>query len=70
MFNSFIFDQSVLKVVLILIDGKSMSGIEFFYQFVMYVDRNNVYVMGIGVGEEVNLFFMEFDNMIYGINEY
>lgn len=36
----------------------------------MYVDRNNVYVMVIGVGEEVNLFFMEFDNMIYGINEY
>lgn len=70
MSNSSILDQSVPKVALILTDGKSTSGIELLHQSAMYADRNNVYVMAIGVGEEVNLSPTELDNMTHGINEH
>lgn len=70
MSNSSKVDQSVPKVALILTDGKSTSGIELLHQSAMYADRNNVYVMAIGVGEEVNLSPTELDNMTHGINEH
>lgn len=70
MSSSSILDQSVPKVALILTDGKSTSGIELLHQSAMYADRNNVYVMAIGVGEEVNLSPTELDNMTHGINEH
>lgn len=70
MSSSSILDQSVPKVALILTDGKSTSGIELLHQSAMYADRNNVYVIAIGVGEEVNLSPTELDNMTHGINEH
>jgi hypothetical protein len=63
-------DPSVPRVALILTDGKSTSGIELLHQSAMYADRNNVYVMAIGVGDVVNLSPAELTNMTHGIKEH
>ena len=68
--NSSVLDQTVPKVALILTDGKSTSGIELLHKSAMYADKQNVYVMAIGVGEEVNLSPTELDNMTHGIAEH
>ncbi|XP_062581991.1 uncharacterized protein LOC134243763, partial [Saccostrea cucullata] len=63
-------DPDVPKVALILTDGKSTSGIELLHSAAMYADRNNVYVMAVGVGEERNLSPAELNNMTHGIQEH
>ena len=68
--NSSVLDQTIPKVALILTDGKSTSGIELLHKSAMYADKQNVYVMAIGVGEEVNLSPTELDNMTHGIAEH
>lgn len=70
MANSPLLSPSVPKVALILTDGKSTSGIGLLHESAMYADRNNVYVMAIGVGDEVNLSPAELTNMTHGIKEH